>query len=454
MLKAKRIIGLSTLSTVWLPLAAISLRLYSPITTDASYLILAVFALFGRAQAVQALALSWLFTMLNPGLAPDAAYASIGRYAVISGASLSVFVRSSFFNFRIPFESLTKATLGLGFFLIVHSMLFSAIPDVSILKAISWTVVVVALLSAWARMHLAEVEALENWLLAGLILILITSLPLIVLPLGYLRNGTGFQGILNHPQAFGPTMALLAAWLSGRIVSRYPPPWMYIIVAVISLIMVVLSETRTAGVALVIGFIAALTNRTIFTGKSLFSVAPAFRSLRFQGLIILTVLTAFAAGAQFSDLVTDFITKSGRAEVSGLFDAYEMSRGRLMDDMWFNIEENPWLGIGFGIPSSLNDLLVVRDPFFDLPISATVEKGVVPLMVLEELGVVGALFVLLWLWLLVRNAFTRGIATLSVLFVAILINFGEAILFSPGGMGLLLLVLISWAVAKPVHSSR
>lgn len=38
------------------------------------------------------------------------------------------------------------------------------------------------------------------------------SLPLLVHPLGYLRNGTGFQVILNHPQVFGPTMALLCAW--------------------------------------------------------------------------------------------------------------------------------------------------------------------------------------------------------------------------------------------------
>ncbi len=437
-----------------IPVTAIALRLSSPVTADISYLFLAVFALFGRAQAIQALALSWLFTMFSSGIAPDAAYANIGRYAVIAGASFSVFVRSSFFNFRVPFEPYIKATLGLGVFIILHSVLFSNLIDVSILKAVSWTVVMVTLFSAWSRLPNTEAEALENWLLVGLILIMITSLPFLVLPQGYLRNGTGFQGILNHPQAFGPTMSLLAAWIFSRTVSRYPPPWLSIATGVVALVFVVMSETRTAGVALVFGIIIALLSKSFFQAKSLFSVAPAFRSLRFQGLLFLTVLSSFTAGAHFSDLVTNYITKSGRAEVSGLIEAYDLSRGRLMDDMWLNIEENPWSGIGFGIPSSLYDFQVVRDPLFDLPISATVEKGVVPLMVLEELGVIGAFFVLLWLWLLVRNSYARGTTELSVLLVAFFINFGEAILFSPGGMGLLLLVLISWAVAKPVLSTR
>jgi len=211
-------------SVGWVPILAFGLRLASPTTADASYLLLGTFALTGRVQAIQALALSWLFTMLSPGIAPTAEYASIGRYGVIAGAALSLLMRSDLLKTQRGPDRLTTLTLLLGGFIIVHSIFFSPLPDVSILKALSWTVVMSTLLTAWSRLSLAETEALESWLYGGLVLIALVSLPLLVLPVGYLRNGTGFQGILNHPQAFGPTMALLAAWTVGRMIARRPPP--------------------------------------------------------------------------------------------------------------------------------------------------------------------------------------------------------------------------------------
>ena len=63
----------------WILILAVLARLASPATADFSYLVLAGYALLGRRQVIQALLLSWLFTMINPGLAPDAAYAAIGR---------------------------------------------------------------------------------------------------------------------------------------------------------------------------------------------------------------------------------------------------------------------------------------------------------------------------------------------------------------------------------------
>jgi len=441
-------------SVGWVPILAFGLRLASPTTADASYLLLGTFALTGRVQAIQALALSWLFTMLSPGIAPTAEYASIGRYGVIAGAALSLLMRSDLLKTQRGPDRLTTLTLLLGGFIIVHSIFFSPLPDVSILKALSWTVVMSTLLTAWSRLSLAETEALESWLYGGLVLIALVSLPLLVLPVGYLRNGTGFQGILNHPQAFGPTMALLAAWTVGRMIARRPPPWTSFGLALLCLAFVVMSETRTAGVALILGVATAVLAAPLVAGRSLRSMAPALQSHRFQALMFAAVLASIAAGSQLTGLVTEFISKSGRAQVSNLLEAYDRSRGAMIDEMWENIEEKPWTGVGFGLASDLYDFNVKRDPILNLPVGAPIEKGVVPVMVLEELGIPGALLVLVWIWFFIRRAATRGIMALSVVAVALLLNSGEAILFSPGGLGLLILLLLSWAVARRQQALR
>ena len=70
-----------------------------------------------------------------------------------------------------------------------------------------------------------------------------------------------------------------------------------------------------------------------------------------------------------------------------------------------------------------------------------------PLAVLEEVGIPGLLFVLLWIWIVFRRSALGGMAPLAVVMTVLLINLGESVLFSPGGMGLLQLILLGWAFA-------
>jgi hypothetical protein len=64
------------------------LRLVSASTANASYLLIAGFALLGRKQAIQARALSWLFCMPNPALASEVSVATSGHYLVIFAAAI------------------------------------------------------------------------------------------------------------------------------------------------------------------------------------------------------------------------------------------------------------------------------------------------------------------------------------------------------------------------------
>lgn len=438
-------------TTVWTyaPLSiALVLRLASAPTADLSYLLIAAYALGGRGPALRALALSWLFTMLNPGIAPETSAGAVGRYAVLFAAVASVIVRSRAFSSAPRLRFFTQATVLLGLFLIGHSFLFSPIVDVSVLKALSWMLAMATIISAWTGLSPGARKRMEDEMFGGLVLVLIASAPLAILPPGYLVNGTGFQGILNHPQAFGPTMALLGSWAAARMFGDRSPAWPLVGLAGACLAMVLMSESRIAGLAMIGGIALALVLAPVFANRPMARMLPGLRSARIWTVLGIALLGGGVLAPQIAGVVQLYMTKSGRADSASFAGMYEASRGSLVDAMLVNIAEKPLTGIGFGIASEPALMEVSRDPMLGLPIGASIEKGVVPLMVVEEVGAVGALLVALWLLPLLRSAARGGVAPFAVCLTALLINFAEAILFSPGGLGLLLLILLGWAYAS------
>lgn len=427
----------------------ILLRVASAPTANLSFLILAAYATLGRSQAIKALALCWLFTMVSPGLAPGASLGSIGRYAVFLGAFISVFLRSRIGSGSFTCSSIVLFTVGLGAFFMIHALYVSPMPDVSILKALSWMMVTATLFSAWSGLAHEDREKLFRQLYLGLVAVMVVSVPLFVLPLGYLRNGNGFQGILNHPQAFGPTMAILGAIAASKLFAEKKPSWQYLGVFCVSLVFILASEARTAGLALVIGLCLAIASVPVLSGRRIRAVLPGLRSRRVWGIAGLALCSGVIFAPQIGDKIGHYISKSGRTgSVESIVEAYDKSRGGLMDKMFANIRENPHTGIGFGIGSEPELMIVQRDPLLGLPVGASIEKGVLPLAILEELGWGGAAIVLFWLILLAVRASRNGVVPISVLVTALLINMGENVFFSPGGMGLLVLICVTLAASK------
>lgn len=428
------------------PSLAVVMRLASAPTANVSYLIVAIYALLGRSQAIQALALSWLFTMLNPALAPEASAASIGRYLVIFSAAFSVVWRGLSRGSDFSIKKLSLSTLCLGVFLVIHSLLFSAVVDVSVLKVVSWAMVVLTLLSAWQSLAPEQRLKLFDQLRWGLVWLLLLSLPLLAIPgIGYLRNGTGFQGLLNHPQAFGPTVALVAVLVGGRLLGAQKSPWRDFALLALCFVLVILSEARTAGIAMVLGLVGSALLAPRFAGVPRRRMLQGLQSKRLQVVVVVFSLGIVIAAPLFSGAITSYLFK--RSNASSLLTAADASRGALVLKMFENIKNTPWTGIGFGIASEPAYMEVQRDPVLGLPLSALVEKGVMPIAVVEELGIFGALAIVGWLWVMLRRGARSGVSQFAVLITLLLVNFGESMFFSVGGMGMLLLVLLTGAVS-------
>lgn len=434
--------------TYALLLIMLALRLSTELTAGLSYVALAPYALCGRLQALRALAMSWLFTVINPGLAPDVPNATILRYAVLVAAAFSMLARGNQVKPATGNSSMVVATILLGLFLVLHSYYTSPVVGVSVMKALLWAATMAVILSAWNGLTQAARDTAAGELFAFLVLILLLSLPLISQPVGYLRNGTGFQGILNHPQGFGPTMALLGAWVAARLLAERRTTLSAVGLLGLSFFALLLSEARTAGLAMVLGVGFSVIAQPIFSGRPMLRLLSGLRS----PILLCAFLAALAGGLvlapRLADSAEQFLSKSGRQASGSVIEIYDTSRGFLIDQMTYNIVERPFLGSGFGIASDPTEMEVIRDPILGLPIGAAVEKGVLPLAIVEEVGVFGALLVGTWLIRVMRNVGRGRLPPFAVIMTGLILNFGEATFFSPGGHGLMLMLLLGWAFAS------
>ncbi|MDA0977609.1 MAG: hypothetical protein O3B72_03535 [Proteobacteria bacterium] len=422
-----------------MPLLAILLRLMSGEIAILGYLVAGLYAVNGRAQAVTALTLSWLFSMLNPDIFPDSGLASIGRYWILLMSVLCLVAHPSRRPLRNASRQVILGTTLFAVFVILHSFLFSRMSDVSLLKATSWTVAIIVLLMCWSQMSWAQRNRTSNQIYWILIAVMIVSLLLTQFTAGYLPGRQLLRGLLGHSQSLGITMAILALWSLVNLIASRKPARLDLLIFPLAVFTIYLTGARTAFLALTLAFLIMVSLGPHLAQRKLLAMLPGLKSrkVQFNGLIFLILLAISAPSLQSE--IDSFLTKGYRAD--NIQEAFKSSRGGLLEEMQRNIDRYPLTGIGFGIASAPNEMRIVRDPIFGLPISAAVEKGVLPVAVIEELGYPGAGLFALWIMMLIIQSARLGAFSLGILCTILALNMGEAILFSIGGMGMLALIL-------------
>lgn len=406
---------------------------------SALYLGLSLYALLGIRQSLQALSLSVVVSFLNPALFVLGSLAPVLKWLVLLCAAFRVGVDAALARWKPP----RCLAFLVGFCLVVlaESLAVSYDVAVSVSKLTSFFLgAATVLLAFWRTRHLHDYW--RDWFFTLYTVVLLSSLPLLASSAGFARNARGFQGILNHPQAFGAFLAPLLALVLADALSQCRRVRLVHVAALLGAYTLVASGARTAAAALVLGGGLSLLTSLRGLRSQILGQASLLRS-RLGALLLLALLSlALLRLGSLQQSVVAFLMKGGQHR--SLLEAYDDTRGALIRTSWANFRERPTTGIGFGVASDASLLQVHRDPFMGIPIGASVEKGFLPAAVLEETGIIGAAMLLLLISAL-ATAVVGNRGTLYgtwVFWTCLLVNFGEMVFFSLGGLGLHVWLLI------------
>jgi O-Antigen ligase len=284
---------------------------------------------------------------------------------------------------------------------------------------------------------------------------LILSLVTIELPsISYARDGVGFQGILNHPQALGLVMAPFAAYLIAGIFESRRLRAGHIALMFVVLAAVFMTKARTGVFALVLGLSLVWLLRTNITDKAtarwlgrrsnaISFAAPLVATVAIIGLVSVALL--------MPELLFGFIFKS--SDTMRVGEAFDQSRGFLIEQAWNNFLANPLFGIGFGIAASDTHLFEVNNESW-MPTSAPTEKANLIAAVVEETGLFGIVFFLPALYFLLKRISRSGnVGFAAAAVTAVSTNLSEMTIFSTGGYGLYIWLVIACASGKTKEES-
>lgn len=432
------------------PLLATVLRVASSPTSALAYVVICAWALTGRRQAIVSLFLCWLFNMISHAFCGPPLYAAQLRFVVFFCCAVSVFLHGPSRSSTTKVSGLLAVTIPVLLLLIVHSAAVSLITDVSLLKSITFSVVFLTVLCGWAWMAPAERHLAIQTIFGGLMLVVLCSLPMRLTGRGTMGSSGFFCGVIYHSQVMGIISAIVTAGLTAQCLTIRPLRWWRILFLGLSLVALYWSGARIAAVAMAggvgIGFMVQMLSGILFVkGEN-----PRIVAARLGAAGVLFVLLMIVAGRELSGGLKKFLVKYGEQGDVSIFEKGMSTRQTQIDLMSDNISHYPLTGIGFGV-GSIPELRanIVRDSVLGLPLMATVEKGVLPIVILEEFGIPLGVVVYLWLGVLMLCATRGGIVPLTIFMTSMLTNLAESAFFAPGGAGLLTIVLAGWAATEP-----
>ena len=244
---------------------------------------------------------------------------------------------------------------------------------------------------------------------------------------------TLFCGITNHSQALSPLLALTVGWmLCDMVLLERRLRWLHLAIIACTLPLMYMTRSRIGLVSL----ISALVVGGLYVTRKADLPARLRGHLKngiwlCLGILLLGVVVMQLKGGYMSQWIRKTSDVSGDRRSFG--EALTSSRLGLVEYSMYEFRRNPLFGSGFQVAEYTQDLVRQNNSFI---LSAPIEKGVAPVMVLGDTGILGAICFVIFLVSFYGACARRQYTVTSALFTVFLVtNLAEATIFSPGGTG-------------------
>ncbi len=251
-----------------------------------------------------------------------------------------------------------------------------------------------------------------------------------------LSSGQGFDfftGITAHSQYLGPLLACLGGWVAcDMLFVEKRIRILHVLLLVPIPIMIAMTRSR-AGIFAFCVLIALL----LFYCIPRISIPEKQRhwvKALLLSFVMLVIAVAIAAEVQRGSISRLLRKTTDTSEDSRtLLEALTASRQGKIAECLHDFHTNPLWGTGFQVAAD-HRLLYLRGKLSLF--SAPIEKGLLPMMVLGETGIIGMSAFLIFLFLFYHDATSKNYTATITLFTVLLgTNMAEATFFSPSGGG-------------------
>jgi len=351
-----------------------------------------------------------------------------GRFALASAGDRTWIVAPSY-----------MALMAFVFVAAVCSVLSGYYVHISLLKLFSFWIGMTGFFACIHSIRSTRIDTTE-WFVS--LATSVAALCVLALSLGVASNfkehaiSRGLYNLgLYHSQTMGPMGALFVTYLVCVVLfAGHRNRYLCLPLVVFLAYCVRLTGSRTGMGTLILGLLTCLTLAFAWNRRGLDRLRLNVSRIALIALLILAsgilLVAEFATGGAIGGAVKRIVLKTDKESVTLTFEGATASRQGSIEYSLANFRQSPIYGIGFQVATT--DHFKENATLFYAP----VEKGFLPTALLEEVGVVGTLFFVIFvgafLYQLVRE---RNIPGTTMFLTLLFTNLGEASFFALAGHG-------------------
>lgn len=335
-------------------------------------------------------------------------------------------------------DTYAKALLGFIGAAAILSILTQYFVPIALLKLANFTVASFAIFASAKVMQLRRSDMTE-WYITVILAIVALGLASIPLGIGYNFRGEGvtayyFNGPFYHSNTLGPMAAMMAVYLGCVVVfGNYRNKWLCLAMMGCLLYFMYLTKSRTSFVSFAVGIALLVGLSFVYVRRGAIRLRMRVsRATLLGGLAALMLGVLLADRASFGSLTKLATVLANKTSTSDEFSWEQVlsSRQDLMAHTWQNFLDSPLIGIGFEVSKSR--YFAENATLFYAPI----EKGFLPLAVLEETGIIGTVFFVIFLFAYMRYlGNSLNVPGLVMFLTFLVVNCGESMFFGLAGHG-------------------